>query len=232
VILLESLERRYRGKGGVTDVRLTVPAGAIYVLCGANGSGKTTTLSVLAGLLFSRHGSLELNGRAVPLDRFAPRPGLSYIPDTPVLDDALTGWQWLTFVAAIRRERRPENVDEYVRLLQLDPGRLASRIRTLSFGNRRKVALLAALATSRTALLLDEPLIGLDPAAIQGFHDAARHFVSSGRSILLSTHLLREAESLATHAGILHDGRTVAEGTLDDVRASGSLHDAFFRAAL
>jgi ABC-2 type transport system ATP-binding protein len=228
---LSHLARQYRGRGGVTDVTLTVPAGSIYVLCGANGSGKTTTLSVLSGLLYAEAGTLRLAGEAVPLERPARRAGLSYVPDTPVADEALTGRQWLAYVAGVRGMRDLAELAPYAELLAVEAAALETPIRTLSFGNRRKVVLLAELLTTTRVLLLDEPLIGLDPTAIEGFHAAARHFVAAGRSILFSTHLLREAEALATHVGILHRGKSVADGTLDEVKASGTLHEAFFRAA-
>jgi ABC-2 type transport system ATP-binding protein len=226
-IQLEGLRRTYGGKGGVQDVRLAVPEGAIYTLCGANGSGKTTTLSVLVGLLFAEQGRLSLGGVDVPLHLHRPRAGLGFVPDNPVLDEHLSAWQWLHFIGSLKRVTPSADAAALARVLCLEEGMLAEPIRALSYGNRRKVAIWAEMLTALTVLVLDEPLIGLDPVSIAGFHQAALAFVAQGRSLLLSTHLLREAEALATHVGFIHDGRTVVEGALPTVCAGRSLQDAF-----
>lgn len=231
VLALRGMQRAYGGKVAVRGVSLTVPAGAIYVLCGANGSGKTTTLSVLAGLIFADGGTLAVGGTDVALDRYVPRPGLGFVPETPLVDDDLTAWQWLAFVAGVKGVAVPADAAALADRLTLDADTLGQPARSLSFGTRRKVAIWAEMLTCARVLLLDEPLIGLDPLAIEGFHRCARAFVSGGRSIVLSTHLLREAEALATHVGVLHRGALVREGTLDDVRGDGTLHGAFLELA-
>ena len=225
---LRQLVHTYNGGTGVLDVCVTVPNGAIYALCGANGAGKTTTLSVLAGYRLAQAGTLQLQGRPVPLDRHALRPGVSFVADDPVLDPALTAWQWASFVAAIKQVPWPSDALTCATLLQLAPRDLDAPLRTLSFGTRRKVALWVELQTTTGLLILDEPLIGLDPAAIRGFHTAAQAFVASGRSVLLSTHLLREADALATHVGVIHAGITRADGPIAEVCAGRSLHETFF----
>lgn len=233
MLRLEHLERTYGGVGGVTDASVHVPAGAIYVLCGRNGAGKTTALSVVTGRLFSQRGSLAVGepAQTIPLDRPAARPGLGYVSDQPALDPALTPWQWLAFAAAVKGAPRDTAAErDLADVLLMDEELLHTPIRSLSFGNRRKAALWTELATTRGTLVLDEPLIGLDPPSIEGFHAAARAFVRTGRSILMSTHHLREAEALATHAGILHDGRTLREGPLAEFRGAGSLHEAYMEA--
>jgi ABC-type multidrug transport system ATPase subunit len=227
---LTALERRYGGSGGVADASLHVPAGAIYVLCGANGAGKTTTLRAVAGLLFARKGALRIAGAPVPLDRAARRPGLGFVPDQPLLDDRLTGWQWASFVAGVKGIAWPAHADGVAETLRLGAGTLAQPIRTLSFGNLRKLALWVEMVTTRSLLLLDEPLIGLDPEAIEGFWAAAREFSEGGRAVLLSTHLLTEAEAHATHAGVLHQGRTLFDGPMDELKAGRSLQHAYLDA--
>lgn len=237
MLALEHLERRYDGSGGVTDVSIHLPRGAVYVLCGANGAGKTTTIAVLAGLLFSRKGTLRLADRhgatrEVPLHRYVPRPGFGYVPDQPVLDPHLTPWQWLAFASGIKDVPvRPEEAEALAQELALDAAVLGARISSLSFGNQRKVALWAEMATTRELLVLDEPLIGLDPFAIRAFERAAQAFAAGGRGVLLSTHLLAEAETMATHVGVIHQGRTVREGTLEAVREGGTLREAFLELA-
>lgn len=230
ILRLEGAERRFQGKGGIASVSITVPTGTVYALCGANGAGKTTTLSVIAGLVFASAGTLVWDGATVPLDRHHPRPGLGFVPDTPLLDEHLTPWQWLEFVAAVKGHRIPADATAWAERLRIAEPMLGQPIRTLSFGNRRKVGLWVEMLTTSRLLLLDEPLIGLDPPAIEGFHAAAREFVASGRSIVLSTHLLREAELLATRVGIINEGVTVQEGTMEEVCAGDSLQSAFLQA--
>jgi len=227
---LSHLRRRYDGVGGVTDVSMSVPAGCVYALCGPNGSGKTTTLSVLAGLFYGEAGRLALNGQAVPLDRWARRPGLGFVADVPVLDEALTPRQWVTFVASLKGVEPAAHAAPDAATLMLAPEALDQPIYTLSGGTRRKVALWTELVTATTAVLFDEPLVGLAPKAISGFHDLVRRYAASGRSVVLSTHLLHEAEAIATHVGILDEGVTKIEGALADVRGEMSLFAAFLKA--
>lgn len=227
---LRGLRRTFNADAGVFDVSLSVPQGAVYVLCGPNGAGKTTTLSVVAGLLFASTGSLRLQGRNIPLDRSAPRAGMGYVPEMPVLDPRLTPLQWAQFVADLKGVALDPSWEEWADRLLLTPDHLSRRSADLSFGNRRKVALWVEFVTADTLILADEPHIGLDPLAIEGFHDAARRYVESGRSIVISTHLLREAEAVATHVGVLADGRTVASGPIRELSAEGALTDLFARA--
>ena len=225
---LRHLTHVFHGGTGAHDVSVTVPRTAIYALCGANGAGKTTTLSVLAGHRIAHAGTLRLHGEPVRLDRHALRPGLSFMADEPVMDLALTAWQWASFVASIKQVPWPADAMDCAAHLQLTPANLDAPLRTLSFGTRRKVALWVEFQTTSGLLVLDEPLIGLDPAAIRGFHLAARSFIASGRSVLLSTHLLREADAVATHVGVMRAGVTLADGAVGTVCAGRSLHDTFF----
>jgi ABC-2 type transport system ATP-binding protein len=227
LIELSHLKRQYDGVGGVTDVSMSVPNGSVYALCGANGSGKTTTLSVLAGLFYGEAGRLTLNGRTIPLDRWARRPGLGFVADVPVLDEALTPWQWLAFVASLKGAAPAADAGRQAETLMLPRDALNQPIYTLSGGTRRKVAIWTEFVTASAAIIFDEPLVGLDPRAIQGFHDLTRRYVAADRSIILSTHLLHEAEAIATHVGILADGVTRREGALSEIRGETTLFTAF-----
>lgn len=224
---LSHLERTYNGVGGVTDVSLTVPDGAIYALCGANGAGKTTVLSVVCGLLFAKKGSLRLRGEDVPLDRFHARHGLGWVGHDPAIDPALNGWQWAAFVRGVKAVHWPASALESALRLGLTVSLLDQSVGTLSQGNRRKVVLWVELMTTSALLVMDEPLVGLDPPGIQGFNRLCREFVADGRSILMSTHLLGEAEATATHVGILQGGKLQTEGELQSILVGRTLHQAF-----
>ena len=145
----------------------------------------------------------------------------------PVRDEALTPWQWLAFVASLKGTTAAADAGLQADTLMLPGDALNQPIYTLSGGTRRKVAIWTEFVTASAAIVFDEPLVGLDPRAIQGFHDLTRRYVATDRSIILSTHLLHEAEAIATHVGILADGVTKREGTLSEVRGETTLFTAF-----
>ncbi|MCY7379149.1 MAG: ABC transporter ATP-binding protein, partial [Gemmatimonadaceae bacterium] len=193
-------------------------------------AGKSTTLGVLAGFLFARRGTLRLDGVSVPLERWSPRAGLSYLPERPIIDERVTPWQWCDFVASLKGVTPSADSADLLACLGLDEDYMHAPLATLSFGTIRKVALFAELVTTSRCLIMDEPLSGLDPAAVEGFHDALRAFVRTGkRSVLLSTHLLGEAEAVASHVGVIVDGRTIAEGSVSEVCGSESLRATYRR---
>lgn len=232
VLCLDNMTRLYPNGGGVVDLTLRLGRGEIHALIGANGAGKTTALSVLSGLRFAASGKMTLSGQNIPLDRAVGRLGMGSVADQPVLDRRLTPWQWLSFVASLRQLTiLPLDSRAMAKTLRLTESNLSEPIAALSFGTQRKVALWAELLTTRCVLLLDEPLTGLDPLSIEGLHAALQQFVGQGRAVLLSTHLLREAEAVATHANILVDGRLVASGTMGDVRGQRSLREVFLSLA-
>jgi ABC-2 type transport system ATP-binding protein len=227
---VDRLSKHYANGKGVHGIDLAVPRRSIYCLLGPNGSGKTTTMAVLAGWYGADGGSMTLGGAPVTITRPGHRVGLGFVPDEPILDDRLTGWEWASYVAAVKDRRWPRELSREVAVqLVLDESLLSTTIGTMSLGSRRKVALWIEFVTTQHLLLLDEPLTGLDPHAIAGFQAAARGFSERGGAVLMSTHLVHEAEALATHAGIIADGRTVIQGRLADVRGHTSLLEAFRR---
>lgn len=227
MIRLEQLQRTYPGGGGVHGVRLHAPAGSVYALVGPNGAGKTTTLGVLTGHLFTRTGSLSIDGQAIALDRHAVRPGMASVSFDPVMDPALTAWEWLGYAAALRGAAAGVQGMVWAERLLIAPASLDRPIGTLSDGNRRKAALWSAMQLAERVLVLDEPLTGLDPSSILAFEGAVRAFAAEGRTVVLSTHLLPQAERLATHVGMIVAGRTVAEGTVDEVCQGRTLEERF-----
>ena len=227
MISLQGLQRTYPGGAGVHHVDLNAAAGAVYALVGPNGAGKTTTLGVLTGHLFTRRGTLSLDGRPVPLDRHAPRPGMASVAFDPVLDPALTAWEWLGYAGALRGARPGADGLLWAERLQLPAEALDRTLGTLSDGNRRKAALWSAFQLAERVLVLDEPLTGLDPASIVAFERAVRAYAGAGGTVVLSTHLLPQAERLATHVGMIVGGRTVAEGTVAEVCQGRTLEERF-----
>ncbi|CAM3342117.1 ATP-binding cassette domain-containing protein [Stackebrandtia soli] len=194
---------------------LRVDAGQVHGFLGPNGSGKTTTIRVLLGLLRADSGTARLFGAdpwrsAVDLHR-----RLAYVPGDVNLWPNLTGGQAIDLLA-----RTSGGVDEKRRaaLLQrfdLDPTKKA---RAYSKGNRQKVALVAAFSTRAELFILDEPTSGLDPLMEVAFQDCVREVIRDGRTVLLSSHILAEVESLCDRVSIIREGKTVESGTLAELR--------------
>ena len=194
---------------------LEVATGEVHGFLGPNGSGKSTTIRVLLGLLRADRGELELLGGHPWRDSVALHRRLAYVPGEVSLWSNLTGGEVMDVLARLRggvdRRRRDELVDRF----DLDP---TKKGRTYSKGNRQKVALVAALAADVELLILDEPTSGLDPLMEAVFQACIREATADGRTVLLSSHILAEVESLCHRVSIIRAGRTVESGTLTELR--------------
>jgi ABC-2 type transport system ATP-binding protein len=202
---------------------LTVRAGEVHAFLGPNGAGKTTTIRILLGLLRKdpgpAGGSVALLGGDPWRDATRLHSRLAYVPGDVTLWPSLTGGEIIDLLASLRNgdgahagpRRRAELIDRF----QLDPGKKA---RAYSKGNRQKVALIAALASDAELLLLDEPTSGLDPLMEEAFRECVAEERRGGRTVLLSSHILSEAEALADRVTIIRAGRTVETGTLAELR--------------
>jgi ABC-2 type transport system ATP-binding protein len=194
---------------------LLVPTGAVHGFLGPNGSGKTTTIRVLLGLLRADAGALRLLDRDPWSDAVALHRRLAYVPGDVTLWPKLTGGEVIDLFGRLRGDLDRRRRDELVERFELDP---TKRTRTYSKGNRQKVALVAALASSAELLLLDEPTSGLDPLMEAEFQRVVREVRGEGRTVLLSSHILAEVEALCDSVSIVRSGRTVQTGTLVELR--------------
>lgn len=228
------LSKRFGSHAALTGLDLHVPAGELFVLLGSNGAGKTTTLNILATLLRPTSGSAHVAGHDIATDPVAAKAELGYLPDAPALYERLTAREFLEFVADLRGIAARHRIDEL-----LDVFDLADSARKLiggfSLGMRKKVAFAAAILHRPRALLLDEPTGGLDPRSGRTVKDLIPALCAEGAAVLMTTHVLEVAEPLADRVGILHEGRLVACGLVEEVRAkygAGSLEDAFLAATV
>ncbi|WP_405921641.1 ATP-binding cassette domain-containing protein [Streptomyces sp. NBC_00122] len=194
---------------------LSVATGEVHGFLGPNGSGKSTTIRVLLGLLRADSGTAELLGGDPWADAVALHRRVAYVPGDVTLWRNLSGGEVIDLYGRLRggldRARRAELIERF----ELDP---AKKGRTYSKGNRQKVALVAAFASDAELLILDEPTSGLDPLMEEVFQDCVAQARAAGRTILLSSHILSEVETLCDRVSIIRKGRTVETGTLADMR--------------
>ncbi len=229
---VRGLTRRFGRFTAVDALSLEVRAGEIVGFLGPNGAGKTTTLRCCSGLLRPDAGEIVVAGapmRGAPLDA---RARLGFVPDQPFLYERLTAREFLDFVAALYHvPARTAAGRAEETLSRLDLGDAADDlIETYSLGMRQKVSLAAALLHDPPLLMLDEPLVGLDPRSARVLKDLLRERAARGLGVFVSTHLLDVAERLCDRVVVLHHGRAVAEGTLATLRggrADATLEDVF-----
>lgn len=235
-IVVEDYHKLYGDTVAVSGISFTVAPGEILGLVGPNGAGKTTTLRALAGIIVPTRGRLFIAGRDVVLDPVAAKAELAYVPDDPALFDRLTVWEHFRFIAsAYRLHDWQERGERLLARLELTEKRdaLASE---LSRGMRQKVAIGCGYLHNPKALLLDEPLTGLDPHGIRTMKDLIREHAASGAAIMVSSHLLSLFEDLCTTLLIMHRGRVLRFGQLTQLRnelsfngRSETLEELFFR---
>jgi ABC-2 type transport system ATP-binding protein len=194
---------------------LTVATGEVHAFLGPNGAGKTTTIRVLLGLIRSSGGEARLLGGDPWRDAVALHRRLAYVPGDVTLWPALTGGEIIDLLGKLRGGLDQARLTALTDRFELDPRKKA---RTYSKGNRQKVALIAALASNAELLLLDVPTSGLDPLMEAAFRHCVQEERRDGRTILLSSHILDEAEALADRLTIIRAGQTVETGTLADLR--------------
>lgn len=221
--------KRYGNKVAVDDLSLEIRAGEIFGFIGHNGTGKTTTIKAVAGILPYEEGTITVDGLSVKDDPLECKKRIAYIPDNPDLYEFLSGIRYLNFVADIfevPRKEREERIHYYADLFELT-GDLGSSVGTYSHGMKQKLSLIAALIHEPKLMLLDEPFVGLDPKAAHDLKKIMRQMCDRGGAIFFSTHVLEVAEKLCDKVAIIKAGRLVASGTMDEVRGDESLEQVF-----
>jgi ABC-2 type transport system ATP-binding protein len=198
-----------------------VRSGTLYALLGPNGAGKTTTLRMVAGLLKPDAGAISVFGVDVLADPAAAKRLIAWAPDEPMLYDRLNPLEYLEFVAGlwgVEAKAARAKAEELLRWLGLWENR-GERCEGFSRGMKQKTALAGALIHDPKLLILDEPLTGLDAGVARQVKDLLQERVKGGATVILTTHILEVAERMAERIGIIQNGKLVAEGTLDELRA-------------
>lgn len=233
MIELSDITKRFGSLVAVQHVSLTIPAGEFFALLGPNAAGKSTTLRILCGLLSPDSGHARICGHDVQTHPTLARQDLAFVPDLPYLYDKLTPGEFLRFIGRIFRmpaSAMEQSIMEMVGRFHLEP-HLDKAIDTLSHGTRQRVALSAALLHAPKVIVIDEPMVGLDPQHARAVKDALRERTKAGATVLLSTHQISVAEEMADRIGIMHEGSLIALGTHQELRErsgqNGPLEAAF-----
>ncbi len=228
---LVDLRREFADKVAVDDVNLRVPRGSFYGLVGPNGAGKTTALSMAVGLLRPSAGHAYVEGVDVWDDPVSAKRHLGVLPDGLALPERLTGGELLTYWGRFRGldpQAVASRSAELIRILELEEAEaLGTLVGEYSTGMRKKIGLATALLHAPSVLVLDEPYEAVDPVSARVLTRILRRFTAGGGSIVLSSHVMTLVESLCDRVAIIAQGKVVADGTLDEVRAGSSLEDRF-----
>jgi ABC-2 type transport system ATP-binding protein len=217
------LAKSFGAVRAVDGIDLAVPAGSTYGFLGPNGSGKTTTIRVLLGLVNPSSGSWQLLGRRMPSEAMAALPDVGALVEGPAFYPWLTGEENLARIDAMgpdgQRQTRRTRVAEALSRVGLSAA-AGRKYKAYSLGMRQRLGLASALLRPRRLLVLDEPTNGMDPQGTREIRHLIRQLGSEGTTVFLSSHLLSEIEQVCSHAGVMHRGKLLAQGTLAELRAT------------
>jgi ABC-2 type transport system ATP-binding protein len=224
MIELIDITKHYGAHPALKRLNLTVPAGEVFGFIGPNGAGKTTTIKIMGGVMQPSSGTARICGFNLSRQPEAAKQLIGFIPDRPYLYEKLTGWEFLRFTADLygmgRNGFRRKAARELERFSLMDWA--DELIESYSHGMRQRLIFAAALLHEPQVLIVDEPMVGLDPTAIKMVKQLFRDLAAKGRTLFLSTHTLSVAEDICDRIGVIHKGRLVASGTTEDLqRAAG-----------
>jgi ABC-2 type transport system ATP-binding protein len=225
-VATHGLTKRFRGgQLAVDGLDMVVPRGAVYGFLGPNGSGKTTTIRMLLGLVFPTSGSHELLATAMPAGAARVLPRVGSLVEGPAFYTQLSGRANLARIDAVDATADPATTGARVTAALERVGLLAAakkHYRAYSLGMKQRLAIAASLLQPRELIILDEPTNGLDPQGTREVRALIREIATDGVTVLVSSHLLAEVEQICTHVGVMRTGRLVFQGTLEQMRARGA----------
>ncbi|MCX5834418.1 MAG: ABC transporter ATP-binding protein, partial [Deltaproteobacteria bacterium] len=217
---LKNLSKHYRSLRAVHELNLTVAEGEIFGFIGPNGAGKTTTIRMMGGVILPTQGEIYIDGISMAADPVEAKKRIGFIPDRPFLYEKLTGMEFLKFTADlfhVERDLFGKKSKEILKMFSL-LDRADELIESYSHGMKQRLIIGAAILHEPRVIVVDEPMVGLDPAGIKLVKDLFRRLASGGTTLFLSTHSLDVAEDLCHRMGIIHRGSLIATGNLSELR--------------
>ncbi len=234
MIRIQGLAKRYGRFDAVREIDLHVRKGEVFGFLGPNGAGKTTTIKMVAGLLKPSAGTVHIDGIDTAVDPVGAKRRIGYIPDHPYLYERLTGEEFLAFVGGIFGMQDDDVASRSAELLRFfGLGHFGGElVEGYSHGMKQRLTLAAALLHRPPLLVVDEPMVGLDPAGAKLIKGVFRRMAEAGQTVFLSTHTLEVAEAICDRVAIINEGRIATLGTVDELKAlhltgGGNLEDVF-----
>jgi ABC-2 type transport system ATP-binding protein len=225
---LEGVTKRYGSFTAVDGIDLAVPRGKIFGFLGPNGAGKTTTIRMMAGVLLPTAGRILIGGDDLAQQPERAKSRIGYIPDRPYLYEKLSGMEFLRFVAGlwgIEGKDAEERARRFLDLFNLSQWQ-EELIESYSHGMRQKLLITSALLHQPELIVVDEPMVGLDPRSARILKDLFRTYVGNGGTVFLSSHTLEVVEVLCDVLAIIHQGTIIARGTMEELRAQADAGEA------
>jgi ABC-2 type transport system ATP-binding protein len=218
MIEVNHFEKRFGRVAAVKDVSFKVEPGQVFGLLGPNGAGKTTTIRAITGLTRPSSGTVRVAGFDVWREPIKAKGAFGYIPDRPYLYGKLTARELLRFIAGLNKIKNPEpEIDRWLEFFSLE--HFANElIETYSHGMKQKLTIICAMLPEPPVLIVDEPMVGLDPKAAKQARELFSGYAAKGKTVLLTTHSLPVAEAVAHRIAVLDRGQVLAEGTLEELQ--------------
>lgn len=227
MIVLEHITKQFGAFAAVDDLSLTVPSGEFFGFLGPNGAGKTTTIKMMTGLFTPTAGRILINGFDVVRQPIDAKRTFGYIPDHPYLYDKLTGREFLFYIGALHelpKSRVKENVAKVIDELELTSW-IDKRTEDYSQGMRQRVTFAAAFVHEPSSIIIDEPMVGLDPRSARIVKDMLTRRSREGAAIFMSTHILEMADELCDRIGIIHRGKMIFLGSKSEMHTEKVKYD-------
>ncbi|MGD9974180.1 MAG: ABC transporter ATP-binding protein [Desulfatirhabdiaceae bacterium] len=225
MISINNLTKKFGKTLAVDHVSLQIPPGEIFGFIGPNGAGKTTTIRMMAGLLYPSEGTVHICGIDMIQDPVQAKQRIGLVPDRPYLYEKLTGMEFLRFMGDMYQVKSADFTQKAREMLTqfslLD--RSNELIEAYSHGMKQRLIMCAALIHDPDVIIVDEPMVGLDPRGIKMVRELFRLLAGDGRTVFMSTHTLKLAQEICDRIGIIHKGKLIATGTLSELEDQASL---------
>jgi ABC-2 type transport system ATP-binding protein len=228
MIIHRNLTKRFGSHVAVDDLNLEIKSGELFGFLGPNGAGKTTTIKMMTGILKPSAGFIEIAGIDIQKNPVTAKKLIGYVPDDPYIYGRLTGREYLEFVGGLFNLSQDTVNRHSERLFSIFDmnGWIDKKCEEYSHGMRQKLVFSAAFIHEPDVLIIDEPMVGLDPQSTRLVKDMLKEYASKGKTVFISTHVLAIAEELCGRIGIINRGKLIGLGTIEELKARASTKDA------